>query len=129
MDTKLASEEFDMAVLPGGGPGTENLARNPHVKVLIEKLAAGGRPVAAICAATTVLSASGLTKGKRVTGHPTVWDRLDAKEVADERVVVDGNIITSQGPGTAMEFAFALVKVLFGPAKAVEVNKGVLARL
>ena len=128
LDEALASEDFDMVVLPGGAPGTENLAKNPHVKVLIERLGALGRPVAAICAATTLLSASGLTKGHRVTGHPSVWDRLDAGEVADERVVVDSNIITSQGPGTAMEFAFALVKVLFGAARAKEVNKGVLAK-
>ena len=129
LDAALASEEFDMVVLPGGAPGTENLAKNPHVKVLIERLGALGRPVAAICAATTVLSASGLTKGRRVTGHPSVWGKLDAREVVDERVVVDGNIITSQGPGTAMEFAFALVEVLFGPDKAQEVNRAVLARL
>ena len=129
LDAALASGDFDMVVLPGGAPGTENLAKNPHVKQLIERLGALGRPIAAICAATTVLSASGLTKGKRVTGHPSVWDRLDAGEVVDERVVVDSNIITSQGPGTAMEFAFAIVKILFGEAKVEEINKGVLARI
>ena len=129
LDAPLANEDFDMVVLPGGAPGTENLAKNPHVKKLIERLGALGRPVAAICAATAILSASGLTKGKRVTGHPSVWGKIDAREVVDERVVVDSNIITSQGPGTAMEFAFTLVEVLFGEAKAGEVNKGVLARL
>jgi len=129
LDAALASGEFDMLVLPGGAPGTENLAKNPHVKYLVERLGEEGRPVAAICAATTVLSASGLTKGRRATGHPSVWEKLDAREVADERVVVDGNIITSQGPGTAMEFAFALVEVLYGKEKAGEINKGVLAEL
>jgi len=129
LDEALASKDYDMAVLPGGAPGTENLGKNPHVKALIERLNSKGRILAAICAATTILSAAGLTKGRKVTGHPSVWGKLDAAEVADERVVVDGNIITSQGPGTAMEFAFALVEALYGAEKVEEINRGVLARV
>ncbi len=129
LDEGLANGGFDMVVLPGGALGTENLGKNPHVKDAVERLNAQGRLIGAICAATTVLSGMGVTSGKRVTGHPTVWGRLKAKEVSAERVVSDGNIITSQGPGTAMEFAFRLVEEMFGAQKARQVNEGVLARL
>ncbi|MFQ5737290.1 MAG: DJ-1 family glyoxalase III [Thermodesulfobacteriota bacterium] len=129
LDEGLAAEGFDMLVLPGGGPGTENLKKNALVLEMVRRLDAQGAFVAAICAATTVLSEAGVTAGRRMTGHPTVWDRLKAKEVSTERVVADGNLITSQGAGTAMEFAFRLAGALFGPRKAEEVNRGVLARV
>ncbi|HLA51072.1 MAG TPA: DJ-1/PfpI family protein, partial [Thermodesulfobacteriota bacterium] len=85
--------------------------------------------VTAICAAPTVLSAIGITAGRTITSHPTVRTKLQREKLSEERVVVDGNIITSQGPGTAIEFAFKLVEVLFGKEKVLEVNKGVLARI
>ncbi|GMR04645.1 MAG: DJ-1/PfpI family protein [Thermodesulfobacteriota bacterium] len=122
-------EDFDMIVLPGGGPGTKNLKKDARIKGLVEGILAKKGLIAAICAATTVLSAIGITEGRRVTAHPGVWDKLTKEVLSRERVVVDGNIITSQGPGTALEFAFKLVELLFGPARAEEVNKGVLARL
>lgn len=130
-DTTLdkAGLEFDMVVLPGGAAGTENLKRDSRVKRLVEELYAKGRLVTAICAAPTVLSAAGVTKDRRVTSHPGVRAEIIAAVVSDERVVVDGNVITSQGPGTAIEFAFRLVEELFGPGKAQEVNAKVLARL
>lgn len=124
-----AGDGFDMIVLPGGAVGAQNLGKDPFVKAAVEELARKGRPVAAICAAPTVLSAIGVTRGKTITGHPSVREALARETLTDERVVADGNIITSQGPGTAMEFAFCLVETLFGKARAIEVNKGVLARL
>ena len=120
---------FDMIVLPGGAKGTENLKKDKRVRRLIESFAKRKGFVTAICAAPTVLSAIGVTRGRTVTSHPGVRAELVNENVIDDRVVVDGNIITSQGPGTAVEFAFALVEALFGPEKAVEVNRGVLARL
>jgi 4-methyl-5(b-hydroxyethyl)-thiazole monophosphate biosynthesis len=124
-----AGDSFDMIALPGGAVGAENLKKNAYVKAAVEKLARTGKSVAAICAAPTVLSAAGVTGGHVITSHPSVRDQLSEETVSEERVVVDGNIITSQGPGTAMEFAFCLVETLFGKAKATEVNKGVLARV
>lgn len=126
---KVDAKDFDMIMLPGGYQGTENLKKDARVKKAVEELMGLGRFVTAICAAPTVLSLIGVTERRTVTSHPSVRDQLKAKEISDERVVADGRIITSQGPGTAMEFAFALVEALFGKAKAVEVNKGVLARL
>lgn len=131
-DTSLDSvkgQDFDMIVLPGGAMGTENLKKDPRIKEIVEILYKKGRLITAICAAPTVLSAIGVTAGKTVTSHPTVRAVLQKEKISDNRVVVDGNIITSQGPGTAIEFAFKLVEVLLGKEKVAEVNKGVLARI
>lgn len=124
-----AGDGYDMIALPGGAVGAENLKKDAHVKAAVESLTKKGKSVAAICAAPTVLSAIGVTRGHVITSHPSVRGELSEETVSDERVVADGNIITSQGPGTAMEFAFCLVETLFGKAKAIEVNKGVLARI
>ncbi|MDH4226601.1 MAG: DJ-1/PfpI family protein [Deltaproteobacteria bacterium] len=131
-DTTLdeaAKHDYDIIILPGGAKGTENLKADKRVKELITKQAASGKLLAAICAAPTILSAAGLLKGRKVTSHPSVRKSLDAAKVTDDRVVIDSNIITSQGPGTTLEFAFALVEILYGKEKATEVNSGVLARL
>lgn len=121
--------QFDMIVLPGGAQGTENLKKDERIKKIINEHFAGGRLTTAICAAPTVLAKAGVTKGRKITSHPSVRAELKEAIISEDRVVKDGNIITSQGPGTALEFAFALVEALFGKGKAAEVNKGVLARL
>ncbi|HBR18215.1 MAG: hypothetical protein A3G39_06070 [Deltaproteobacteria bacterium RIFCSPLOWO2_12_FULL_43_16] len=125
----VKEQDFDMIVLPGGAVGTENLKKDMRVKEIVERLYKKGRFITAICAAPTVLSAIGVTAGRTVTSHPTVRTKLEKEKISDERIVVDGNIITSQGPGTAVEFAFKLVEVLLGKEKVAEVNKGVLARI
>lgn len=125
----VKENDFDMIVLPGGAVGTENLKKDARIKEMVERLYKKGKFVTAICAAPTVLSAIGITAGKTVTSHPTVRAKLDREKISDERVVVDGNIITSQGPGTAIEFAFKLVETLLGKDKVFEVNKGVLAKI
>ncbi|MBI5493141.1 MAG: DJ-1/PfpI family protein [Deltaproteobacteria bacterium] len=126
---EVAGTDFDMIVLPGGAVGAENLKKDASVRKVIEGLIKKKGLVTAICAAPTVLSAMGAIEGRRITSHPSVRDELRNERVSDERVVVDGNMITSQGPGTAMEFAFRLVEALFGQEKAREVNKGVLAKV
>lgn len=124
-----ADADFEMIVLPGGAVGAENLKKDARVRKVIESLIKKKSIVAAICAAPTVLSAMGAIEGRVITGHPSVRDDLKNERVSDERVVIDGNLITSQGPGTAMEFAFRLVEALFGQEKAREVNQGVLAKV
>ena len=120
-----------MLVLPGGQPGTTNLRNDPRIKRIIETLEARNRPIAAICAAPSILSAYGVLKGRAATSHPVVRAEVSAGacRVSEDRVVADGPVITSQAAGTAMEFAFKLVEILCGPEKAAEVNRGVLARL
>jgi 4-methyl-5(b-hydroxyethyl)-thiazole monophosphate biosynthesis len=121
------ADEFDMIVLPGGQPGTNNLLQNEHVAAILTKMHASGKMIAAICAAPTVLHHHGILRGRKATCHPSVREKIG--DVSDERVVVDGQIITSQAPGTALEFAFKLVEMLFGGDRVNVVNQGVLARI
>ncbi len=125
----VASDPFDMVVLPGGADGTEHLKQNPVLREILDRCRNERRKLAAICAAPTVLHAFGLTNGARLTCHPAVAETVTDAELTDERVVVDGDLVTSRAAGTAMEFAFRLVEILEGPDKRDEVNEGVLARL
>jgi len=127
----VRAEDFDMIVLPGGQLGTTNLRRDARIKRIIETQQREDRHIAAICAAPSVLSAYGVLKDRAATSHPSVRPDVaaGAREVSDQRVVIDGPVITSQAAGTAMEFAFALVEILCGADKAAEVNRSVLARL
>ena len=135
---KVASDEllegqaavgFDIIILPGGKDGTDNLRADVRVADLLKDFSNQGKYIAAICAAPTVLKDACLTEGRTLTCHPSVINELIDANVVEERVVIDGNLITSRGPGTALEFAFALVEILVSKEKAEEVNQGVLARL
>lgn len=128
-DVRLDSvkdKDFDMIVLPGGVLGTENLKKDTRVKEIVERLYKKGKFVTAICAAPTVLSAIGITKGKRVTSHPGVRAEFKKEIISDDRVVIDGNIVTSQGPGTAIEFALKLVELLIDKDKAYEIKRAIV---
>lgn len=124
-------DALDMIVLPGGQPGTDNLRTDPRIQQIIATLQKKNRKLAAICAAPSVLAAYGALDGRAATSHPVARDEVAARarRYSEDRVVVDGPVITSRAAGTAMEFAFALVEILCGPEKAAEVNRGVLARL
>lgn len=112
----IKNEEFDLIVLPGGLPGADHLNQDPRIHELISRTAAANRPVAAICAAPKVLASNGLLNGKKATAYPGSLDALDtsAIDLGDAPVVVDENIITSRGPGTAMDFALTLIEILLG---------------
>ncbi len=126
---EVMDQEFDLIVLPGGLEGTERLAGDSRVEEILKKQLEKGRGIGAICAAPTVLEKSGLATGKKLTCHPICQKEIRKALLKKDRVVQDGVIITSQAPGTAMEFAFRLVEFLEGPEKVEEVNKGVLAKL
>jgi len=128
LDT-VEGDDFDMLVLPGGIDSTENMINDERVDRIIEHFNDEGKYLAAICAASTVLSNAGVTKGRKITSHPSVKSELKHEIYSEDRVVVDGNIITSRAPGTAIEFAFKLIELLYGEEKVEEVNSGVLARL
>ena len=118
-----------MLVLPGGMPGTRNLMADERVLDLVRRLHAEGRRTAAICAAPLVLHAAGILDGVAVTSHPSVRKELSAALVREEpRVVHSGPIVTSQGAGTAVEFALALVELLCGSTRADEIARAILAR-
>ena len=107
---------FDMIVLPGGLPGADNLAGDPRVIDLLKKMARDDKFTCAICAAPTVLAKAGLLSGKRATGFPGTLDKMNLPNVTctGEAVVRDGMVITSRGPGTAMDFALVLIETLAG---------------
>jgi 4-methyl-5(b-hydroxyethyl)-thiazole monophosphate biosynthesis len=110
--------DFDMIVLPGGMPGSAHLKNDARVIGLLQRFAASGKFVTAICAAPMALHAAGLLQGKRVTSFPGVVDELPGSHTyLDDAVVVDGNVVTSRGPGTAMDFALTLVELLAGKAR------------
>jgi 4-methyl-5(b-hydroxyethyl)-thiazole monophosphate biosynthesis len=107
--------EFDMIVLPGGMPGSEHLKNDTRIIAMLKSMAAAGRYTAAICAAPMALHAAGLLEGKRATSFPGVLDRLPGTHVyLNDKVVTDGKVVTSKGPGTAMDFALTLVELLAG---------------
>ena len=122
----VRDQDFDMIVLPGGGPGAERLQADARVIALLQRHAGAGRHVAAICAAPKVLAAAGLLEGKRATGYPGVLEALDlpATQLLRQAVVIDGKVITSQGPGTVIAFALCLMEVLQGRAARERVEQG-----
>jgi len=125
----VTANSFEMIVLPGGSVGTENLKKHPKVRQILQDMERRGCFITAICAAPLVLSAVGLLVGRNITSHPSVQTDLSEAKYSEDRVVVDGRIVTSRAPGTAMEFAMKLVEILAGRSKMEEVNRGVLARL
>jgi len=126
-DTDLDSaleREFDMVVLPGGLPGADHLDSDNRIRFLLRKMADSGKFIAAICAAPKVLANAGLLENKNATGYPGSLDNLNLTNtiIRNEPVVRDGKIITSRGPGTAMDFALELIEVLVGQEKRNEVE-------
>ena len=119
-----ADNTYDLIAVPGGIPGAEHLAEHPVLDSLLRKQAQQEKLIGAICAAPAlVLASKGLLLDKIATCYPSYQKTLEAKEVDGEaRVVVDGNYITSQGPGTALDFALELVEQLSGVVKREEVG-------
>ena len=106
---------FDLLLIPGG-PGVGELRRDGRAAVLARDFCSAGKAVAAICAAPLVLMDAGLLDGCRFTAHQSVRGTLTS--ACDERVVVDGNLITSRGAGTAIDFGLAIVARLTSQAVA-----------
>jgi 4-methyl-5(b-hydroxyethyl)-thiazole monophosphate biosynthesis len=121
----VLGEDFDMIVLPGGLPGADNLDADPRIHALLQRMAEQGRFTAAICAAPKVLLNAGLLDGRSATAYPGIIDgRVGATtRLLEDAVVSDGTVVTSRGPGTAMDFALTLVEHLLGAAKRQEVEK------
>lgn len=119
-------EACEMIVLPGGMPGTANLAKHEGLAKQLNAFAQKGKWLAAICAAPTVLGKLSLLKGKRATSFPGTADQLSGAVYSEDRVVRDGKIITSRSPGTAMEFSLELVKLLKDGQTAASLRKSMI---
>jgi len=121
----VISDDFDMMVLPGGWGGTYALAENARVQELLREFKTK-KVVGAMCAAPFALKKAGVL-GERYTAYPGAVEEIDHPGyVADEKVVEDGNVMTSQGPGTAVCFGLAIVRRLVGEESMQAVKEGML---
>ncbi len=126
----VLTRDFDLIALPGGLPGAEHLRDDARVQALLRKMAAAGRYTTAICAAPMALAQAGLLDGKQATAYPGVLDGLKLANTRSrsDAVVVDGKVVTSQGPGTAMDFALTLIELLTSKAMRHQVESGLVRR-
>lgn len=117
--------DFDMIVLPGGLPGADNLDNDERIHYLLKRVKEKDNYMAAICAAPKVLANAGLLDGMKATSYPGFIDKmsLPQTQVLEAPVVTDGKVITSRGPGTAMDFALELIEILAGKEKRIEVEQ------
>ena len=123
----ILKKEYDLICLPGGQPGTDNLKNDARIIKILKRMQQEGKYIAAICAAPIVLQKAGILKDKSITCHPSIKSHFES--YIPNRVVVDGRVITSQSPGTAMEFSLKLVEILFGFERLKKVNDGILAKI
>ncbi|MDR3145474.1 MAG: DJ-1/PfpI family protein [Treponema sp.] len=118
---------LDGVLLPGGMPGASNLAASADTGALLRELAGAGKLVCAICASpAVVLAPLGLLSGRRFTCFPGMEEQVSGAKWSEDRVVSDGNIITSRAAGTAGEWACAIIRRLAGDAAADKVAAAVL---
>ena len=116
-----------MMVVPGGAKGVENFLKDTRLHEAIRTLYQAGKIIAAVCAAPLVLQEAGVLVGRRVTCHPADAAMMTTAQWVDEPVVVDGNIVTSQGAGTCFQFALTLISKVDGPEKSAVVARGMVA--
>jgi 4-methyl-5(b-hydroxyethyl)-thiazole monophosphate biosynthesis len=117
----INANEYDGIILPGGSKGVENLSRSGKLLEMLTQLNDKGKLIAAICAAPSLLAKAGILEKKKATIYPGMENQIPYPRGG--RIVVDGNVVTSQAPGTAMEFALAIVSRLLGREKAYQLEK------
>lgn len=124
--TEVTTDDYDGIVLPGGMPGTTNLENNTYIQNGVKTFAKEGKLVAAICAAPSILGRNGVAAGKKVTSYPGFDGAFKRANYIEEAVVVDGNLITSRGMGTAIDFALAILEYLRDKNEAVEMAEKII---
>lgn len=127
---EAAKVQYDLIVLPGGMPGAEHLRESTELQQLLKNQAQAGKLYGAVCAAPAVVLASQgmIPAGAAATSFPVPKFRDALANPSDDRVVIADNVITSQGPGTSIEFALALGEQLFGKEKCDEIAKQLLLK-
>ncbi len=124
----IDNNNTDMLVLPGGMPGTRHLDEHAGLKEVIVSFAEKNKPIAAICAAPSVLGRLGLLDRKKAVCYPGFEDTLKGAVIGEDIVSQEGNFITSKGPGTAIYFALRLVEVLVDKEAAEELREGMIVQ-
>lgn len=120
-------QDYDMVVLPGGLPGADHLRDDPRIITLLKEMAEAGKYTCAICAAPKVLAKAGILNHRNATAYPGTLENLEdlnETSIKSDSVVIDDKVITSRGPGTAMDFALTLIEVLVGREKRQSVESG-----
>lgn len=112
--SEVSEEGLEGIILPGGMPGTKNLAKSIRLQELIMYCKENKKLIAAICAAPLILGHMGILQGQRACCYPGFEDELSGAEIVYDNVCVSKNIITSRGPGTALEFALSIIRYLCG---------------
>lgn len=128
-DAVFAETDFsdaDMLVLPGGMPGTLHLGECAPLTGLLTQFYQKGGKIAAICAAPSVFAKLGFLEGRRATAYPSFLERLSGAKICEDSVVVDGNVTTSRGMGTAIDFGLCLIAQLEGEEKAAEIADSIV---
>ena len=120
-------EEYDAIILPGGSPGYQNLGKSAKLIEILKTFNRQNKLIGAICGAPTILAKEGLLEDKKATIYPGYEKMLAYPR--NGPVVIDGNIITSQGPGTAIEFALKIVSKILNPAEAERLRKELVAHV
>ena len=118
--------KVDMVVLPGGMPGTLNLAKCEMVVNIVKEFHESGKEIAAICAAPSILGDLGILAGKNAVCYPGFEERLSGAIVSEEQVIADGNITTSRGLGTAIPFALKLIEKSVGIEEAQKIKESII---
>ena len=119
----LHEKDFDAIIFPGGGLGVDKLRADQRVLEFVRKMDERGALIGAICAAPLILQDAGIIRGRRLTSYPGFEKKLQGCHYSKQSVVVDGNLVTSRAPGTAMAFALKLVEILVGKKRSREVAK------
>jgi len=122
----VKAEDFDMLVLPGGQPGTNNLKADQDVLQLVKNFIDSRKNIAAICAAPVVLQTAGIVNNLKITSYPSEKEIFKDSDYREENVVEDGLLITSRSAGTAIEFSLKLLEKLEGPETALDVKEKIL---
>ncbi len=123
---EASSENTDAVILPGGMPGADNLKESEKLKSYLLQMHKKQKIIGAICAAPIVLNNAGILHDKNVTSYPSFENEFTESKYLSDAVVEDGNIITSRGIGTALDFALVLIKKLVSPEKANSIKSAII---
>ena len=127
LDSEYSDNSPELVFLPGGMPGTLNLAKSEVVMSAVSSAFKNGSYIAAICAAPMILGEMGLLKGREAVCYPGFEDKLIGASLSDKRVVADEKILTAAGMGAALEFGLLIVSILKGKDVADDLRRAVIA--